>query len=285
MTLPPTLIAVGIPVILFFIFWALGYWLGGGVGRTLQGGVKRLSAWLGKSRLRHWKIGSGGPIGSYVPMFLVLLAGVIAALGAAFVFVSLAEQLRLETSVVNVADQAIRTWFGLERVPPVTFLFIAATTIGGTAGLAVIVVIMVAILLLHKERASAVFVVVTVVTGALINLGLKMIFARARPDLAMALAAARWFSFPSGHAMNSFITFGAITFVALRQAWPWIVKSAALAAAMTMVVLVGLSRVYLGVHWASDIAGAWSAGTLWLACSVMTFEMLLRQRRRARANC
>jgi undecaprenyl-diphosphatase len=47
---------------------------------------------------------------------------------------------------------------------------------------------------------------------------------------------------------------------------------------MTMVVLVGLSRVYLGVHWASDIAGGWSAGTVWLISAVASFEMLLRLR-------
>jgi membrane-associated phospholipid phosphatase len=81
--------------------------------------------------------------------------------------------------------------------------------------------------------------------------------------------------------MSSFITFGALAYLALRQPWPWAARSAGLAAALTIVVLVGLSRVYLGVHWASDIAGGWSAGAVWLASAVMAFEMRLsfRQRR------
>jgi undecaprenyl-diphosphatase len=78
--------------------------------------------------------------------------------------------------------------------------------------------------------------------------------------------------------MGSFITFGALAYIVLRQTWPWLAKSAGLAIAMTMVVLVGLSRVYLGVHWASDIAGGWSAGTVWLASAVSAFEIILRLR-------
>jgi undecaprenyl-diphosphatase len=105
-----------------------------------------------------------------------------------------------------------------------------------------------------------------------------MIFARARPDLASAIAEARWYSFPSGHAMGSFITFGTLAYLVLRQPWPWAAKSAGLAVAMTMVLLVGLSRVYLGVHWASDIVGGWSAGTVWMAFAVAAFELLVRLR-------
>jgi undecaprenyl-diphosphatase len=172
--------------------------------------------------------------------------------------------------------------FGHEHQPATTVLFSTATTVGGSAGLGAIVAIVVAMLLFRKERASAIFVVVTAGAGALLNLGLKMIFARSRPDLASALAIARWFSFPSGHAMSSFITFGALAYLVLRQSWPWMAKSAGLAIALTMVVLVGLSRVYLGVHWASDIAGGWSAGTVWLASAVVAFEMLLRLRDRRR---
>jgi undecaprenyl-diphosphatase len=146
----------------------------------------------------------------------------------------------------------------------------------------VIVAVVAATLLVRKERASAIFIVVTAGAGALLNLGLKAFFARMRPDLASALVVMRSYSFPSGHAMSSFITFGALAYLALRRPWPWAAKSAGLAIALTIVVLVGLSRVYLGVHWASDIAGGWSAGAVWLAAAVVAFEMLLRLRQRRR---
>lgn len=282
MTLPPSVFAFLAPVILFLTLWLLCYWPLAGVIFVVKAGAKSGSAWVARSRLGTWAIRHSGPVGSYAPIILVMVLGGILALGAGFLFVDLAEQFRLTTSAVYRADQAIHTWFGHEREAAVTVLLLTATTIGGSVGIGVIVAIVAAILLVRKERASAIFVVVTAVGGALLNTGLKMIFARARPDLASALAVARSYSFPSGHAMGSFITSGALAYIALRQSWPWAAKSAGLAIALTVVVLVGVSRVYLGVHWASDIAGGWSAGTVWLAAAVVSFELLLRLRQRRR---
>jgi membrane-associated phospholipid phosphatase len=280
--MPSSVFAFAAPVVLFLAFWALCYWPRTGLVRVLKAVGKRGSAWVLGSRVGKWASEHSGPIGSYAPILLVMVLGGLAALGAGYLFIQLAEQVRLSTSAVNHADQAIRTWFGQERQAAMTTLLRAATGLGGEVGLGAIVAVVVAALLVRKERASAIFVVVTAVAGALLNLGLKMIFARARPDLAAALAVARSYSFPSGHAMSYFITFGAFCYIALRQPWPWAAKSAGLAIALTIVVLVGVSRVYLGVHWASDIAGGWSAGTVWLASAVVAFEMLLRLRQRRR---
>jgi undecaprenyl-diphosphatase len=284
-SMPPSSLAVALPVVLFLTFWALCYVPLAGFVSLVKTGAKSGAAWFANGRVGRWIIGHSGPIGSYAPIFLVMIFGGIAAIGAGYLFVEIAEQVRLTTSAVNNADQSIHNWFGNEREPAMTVLFNTATAIGGSVGLAFIVVVVAAILLIRKERESAVFLMVTVAAGALLNLGLKLIFARARPDLASAIAVARWYSFPSGHAMGSFITFGALAYLALRQHWSRGAKSAGLAIAMTITVLVGLSRVYLGVHWASDIAGGWSAGTVWLASAVVSFEMLLhlRQLRRGAA--
>jgi undecaprenyl-diphosphatase len=275
-------IALGVPVALFITFWVLCYGPLAGFISLVKGGAKMTGAWLARSRLGKWAIAHSGSAGSYAPIILVVAVGGLAAFGAGLLFVDLAEQFRLTTSLVYRYDQAIHTWIGHERQNAVTILLRTATTLGGSTGMAAIVLIVAAILLVRKERASAIFVVVTAIGGGILNTGLKMIFARARPDVASAIAVARWYSFPSGHAMISFITCGALSYIALRQHWPWIVKSAALAVALTVVVLVGVSRVYLGVHWASDIAGGWSAGIVWLAAAVVAFEMLLRLRQRRR---
>jgi len=280
--MPPSLFAFAAPVVLFLLFWALCYRPLAGLVAMAKAGAKGAATWVVRSRAGKWSIGQSGPIGSYAPIVLVMVVGGVAALVAGYLFVELAEQVRLTTSAVVRADQVIHTWFGQERQATMTVLLSAATAVGGTLGLAAIVVVVVAVLLIRKERASAVFVVVTGVTGGLLGLGLKLIFARARPDLASAIAVARWYSFPSGHAMGSLITFGALAYVVLRQPWPWAARSAGLALALTMVVLVGVSRVYLGVHWVSDIAGGWSAGAVWLTSAVVAFEMLLRLRARRR---
>jgi undecaprenyl-diphosphatase len=275
--LPSSLVFLG-PVLLFLTFWALCYGPLAGFVAMVKLGAKSGSAWLEHGRVGKWTIGHSGPIGSYAPILLVMAVGGIAAIGAGYLFVELAEQVQLTTSAVNSADQAIHTWFGHERQAAMTALLSSATTIGGSVGLGAIVAVVAATLFVRKEPASAIFVVVTAGAGALLNLGLKMIFARMRPDLASALVVMRSYSFPSGHAMSSFITFGALAYLALRQPWPWAAKSAGLAIALTIVVLVGLSRVYLGVHLASDIAGGWSAGAVWLASAVVAFEMLPRLR-------
>jgi undecaprenyl-diphosphatase len=282
--MPPSFLAFALPFVLFLTFWALCYTPLAGLARAVTTGMKSGSAWVARSRVGKWAVRHSGPIGPYASILLVMAFGGISAIGAGYVFGELVEQFRLTTSVVYRADQAIHTWFGHERQPAMIAVLRTATTIGSMVGLAAIVAVVAAVLLVRKERASAIFVVVTAGVGALLNLGLKMIFARTRPDLASALAVARGYSFPSGHAMDSFITFGALVCIAFRQHWPWNAKSAVLAIALTMVVLVGLSRVYLGVHWASDIAGGWSAGTVWLTCAVMAFEMLLRLRERRRGG-
>jgi membrane-associated phospholipid phosphatase len=269
-----------VPVVLFLAFWALCYVPIAGLVRVVEASAKRGSGRVERSRVGRWASGHSGTVGSYAPILLVMAVGGIAAIGAGYLFVELAEQVRLTTSVVYRADQVIHTWLGHERQAAMTALLGTATGIGGTVGLGAIVAVVATTLFVRKERASAIFVVVTAGTGALLNLGLKMFFARMRPDLASALVALQSYSFPSGHAMGSFIAFGALAYLALRQPWPWAAKSAGLAIAMTIVVLVGLSRVYLGVHWASDIAGGWSAGAVWLASAVVAFEMLLRLRPR-----
>lgn len=278
MPMPASVPAITTPIILFLTLWALSYWVFAGLVRVVEMAAKLGAAWVVRSRIGKWAVGHSGPVGSYAPIILVFVLGCTAAIGAGYLFVELAEATRLTTSAVYRVDQAVYTWFGHERQTPMTILFDTATNIGGSIGLGVIVAVVAAILLSRKERASAIFLVVTAGTGALLNLGLKMIFDRVRPDLALAISVAKGYSFPSGHAMGSFITFGALAYITLRQTWPWLAKSVGLAIAMTMVVLVGLSRVYLGVHWASDIAGGWSAGAVWLASAVAAFEIILRLR-------
>ena len=275
-----SVIVFAVPVLVFVTLWALCYRPLAHIIGVAKAGAKRGSAWVVRSRPGKWAIAHSGPLGASAPIFLVVAAGGVAATCAGYLFVELAERIRLTTSTVYRADQAIHGWFLHERQAGITALLRAVTTAGGALGVGAIVTAVATTLLVRKERASAIFLVVTVGAGALVNLGLKAIFARARPDMASALSLARSYSFPSGHAMESCITFGALAYLALRQPWPWAARSAGLALAATMVLLVGVSRVYLGVHWASDIAGGWSAGTVWLAFTVVAFEMLLRLRQR-----
>jgi undecaprenyl-diphosphatase len=275
---PAAVAALAAGGVLFLFLWALCHWPLAHLIRAVQAGGRRAATRFLGSRAGRWAASHAGPFGVWAPMALVLVIGGLAAIGAGTLFVELAEEVRRTSSVVVRADLAIHARLGQGRQPALTMLLGAATLVGGTAGLVALVAVVAAVLLLRRSRASAAFLVAIAGAGALLNVVLKLIFARARPDLASAIAVAQGYSFPSGHAMGSFITFGALAYLLLRQAWPWAARSAGLALAMTAVLLVGLSRVYLGVHWASDIAGGWSAGAAWLVSGVTAFEMLLRYR-------
>lgn len=118
--------------------------------------------------------------------------------------------------------------------------------------------------------------------GLLMAFALKSVFSRARPDAVFHATVASGYSFPSGHAMMSAIVY--LTLAALlarlvpRARLRWYVMGTA----ATITGLVGLSRVYLGVHWASDVAAGWAAGAAWaLLCWLLAQRLKLGQESKA----
>ncbi len=273
------LIPIFLPLILFLLFWGIFYFAFPGLWRGLKFGAQKASVLATRSGLKKWSDANPKLSGIllYLPMILILILGAFAAFGAGTLFGDLGKSFRLTDSGVYHIDQAVNLWFRTERFPGLTILFIAVTDIGGPIGMGVIAVI-ISVLLVRKERASAVYMVVTSLGGLLLNVGLKLLYARARPDFATAIAVAQGRSFPSGHAMGSFIVLGAIAYLLLRQNFTWKLKSILLAIIVTLILLVGLSRVYLGVHWSSDIIAGWCAGIVWLASATVAFETHLRIR-------
>ena len=150
------------------------------------------------------------------------------------------------------------------------WLHIAATDItalGSVTVLGLIVLLAVIFMASLKRWTEALVVLVGAVGGMEISQGLKALFGRERPDLVYRAVEASNPSFPSGHAMLSavvFLTLGALAarFATLRR-----VKALALGSGVLLSVLVGMSRIYLGVHWTSDVLGGWSLGAAWaMAC-------------------
>ena len=135
-------------------------------------------------------------------------------------------------------------------------------------GLGVVVLVTAAVcgyLVLTRARAQALLVLVAVIGGAGISTLLKQLFDRARPDLVAHGMHAYQASFPSGHSMMAavvYLTLGALL-ARLQPHRRQRVYVMSIAAAL--VVLVGLSRIYLGVHWPSDVAAGWAAGAGWAA--------------------
>lgn len=142
-----------------------------------------------------------------------------------------------------------------------TALMLAASFIGDTAArLGLMIVAGIALWAKGRPRAAA-WLALVVIAGMLLNAGLKQVFAAPRPDLLPHLDIVRSYSFPSGHAAGNMVLFGALALLAKRR---W-----ATAAAIVIILSVGISRIWLGVHWPGDVLAGWIVGLGWLAlCAV-----------------
>ena len=125
-------------------------------------------------------------------------------------------------------------------------------------------------LVVRRRYRDGLFFGLAVLGSLALNLFAKNYFARVRPELWLSIAPETTYSFPSGHAMGS-VTLGvAATLLFWNSRWRWWVFSAA----SIFIVLVGLSRIYLGVHYPSDILAGWAAGTAWV---VAMFHLVARE--------
>lgn len=137
------------------------------------------------------------------------------------------------------------------------------TTLGGTTNLTLFVLIAVIFLLLHRRVASAVFVIIAVLGGTGISELVKTLFGRDRPPLIYRAVETSNASFPSGHAMLSTITYLTLGAM-LAQVMPERrQKVFVFTTAVLLALIIGASRVFLGVHWLTDVLAGWSLGAAW----------------------
>lgn len=140
-----------------------------------------------------------------------------------------------------------------------TEAFVLVARVGGGPGLALLTGAVAAVLAARGGRRQAVVLLLGLAWSELLNVGLKAAFRRARPTLwASPLPALGW-SFPSGHAMTS----SAVAVLAVGLLPPTVGRVIVVPIALTCVLLVGLCRVYLGVHYASDVLAGWCVTAAW----------------------
>lgn len=135
--------------------------------------------------------------------------------------------------------------------------------LGSTTVLTLFTVICIGYLLLVSDRTAAFLVAAAVITGSAFASILKLVFGRLRPAPEFAELVAPGLSFPSGHASNSAIVFLTLGALVASSRGPMPERLYVLATAATMTALVGVSRVALGVHWATDVLGGWAFGAAW----------------------
>jgi membrane-associated phospholipid phosphatase len=118
---------------------------------------------------------------------------------------------------------------------------------------------LIAFLAWRRRMREGLFAGIAIIGSAALNLSTKAFFARDRPSLWESIAPETTFSFPSGHAMGSATVAWVLLLLAWRTPWRWPVGLAA----VSFATVVGFSRVYLGVHYPSDILAGWAAASIW----------------------
>jgi undecaprenyl-diphosphatase len=147
----------------------------------------------------------------------------------------------------------------------------AVTTLGNTAVLLGVVAV-IAVALVHRGRSRlAAYLAVTGLGAIIMGPALKLFVGRVRPVVEHTVALAPGNSFPSGHSLGSIVCYGAITLVFL-PAVRGRGRAILLSAYAVLVLLIGFSRIALGVHFLSDVVGAWLLGAVWLAVTARAFE-------------
>ena len=173
--------------------------------------------------------------------------------GAALLaFLALALLVRLNAS--DALDAGVHAFTATHRNDALDAFFRGYTGLGQWFVLAAATAVAVAALSASARSREAVFLLATMTVSLLLNLALKYAFARGRPPVDQALVHAGGYSFPSGHAMSS----ATLALTLILIAWPtrWRVPATMLAAVFA--ALTGISRIYLGVHWLTDVLAGWA---------------------------
>ena len=217
-----------------------------------------------------------------------LLAAALVVAGGAWAFLELAETAR--EAQAHALDRRILLAFrtGGEGSPPIGPSWLPeavrdVTALGSATILIFVTAATVIYLLITSRRAAALFVFVAVAGGQILSSLLKMVIDRARPDIVPHLAEVQTASFPSGHAMLSAVTFLTLGALAARIAPGRAVSGYILGLAIFLTLAVGLSRIYLGVHWPSDVLAGWCAGAAWAMLCWLVAQWVLRRGGQARA--
>jgi undecaprenyl-diphosphatase len=170
-------------------------------------------------------------------------------------------------------DRSVLGWFLAARSPAVTVLMKAVSTAGGTAGMAVLALIGSGLLWRARRRAAAAVVIAAAVGAGILVEGFKHLYGRSRPPVVDRLTSESTFSLPSGHALGSMVVLGVLAAVVVltgrRSA-----QVGAVVLATAGIAVIAVSRLYLGVHWVTDVLTGWLLGGAWLLVCVTALTLI-----------
>jgi undecaprenyl-diphosphatase len=210
---------------------------------------------------------------------LLLYCGLLVVLLGGWCFVALADEI-LEGDTQHFDDwilQSLRRPESLhEPVGPswLRYFFANVTSLGSGAIAALFALLVIGGLALQRRYVAIILITISLVGAGLLTSGLKATFGRQRPPIEYRAIEADALSFPSGHSVISAVLYLTLGAMLARVTAERRMKFYIIAVAVLLTFLVGFSRVYLGVHYTTDVLGGWVAGLIWAALCLTVTEIL-----------
>jgi len=224
----------------------------------------------------QWLIGRGGTVVGALGIFLV--AGVVLAAIGTWVFTEIAEKVL--AGGTQAFDDAVLRWIGAHHTKFLDGAMLEITALGTGAVVVVMVSIAALFLTLTRHKYSALLLLVATLGGGILGMVLKLRFDRPRPHIFTWGTQAISSSFPSGHAMSATIVYATVAYLAARLEKHHWSRWLTMFLAAVIIALISFSRLYLGVHYPSDVVAGMVIGLSWAAFCMATLEAIQRYSQR-----
>ncbi|GAC1604164.1 MAG: hypothetical protein NVS3B2_09440 [Ramlibacter sp.] len=210
---------------------------------------------------------------------LQLTVGALVLTGFAWLFGGIAEDV-VSGDAITKLDLWIEQWFHSHAAPGMIRAMFLVSRLNDVLAVSVLTALTAAVLAWKRAWAWLLALVLTVPGGMLVNVLMKYAFHRARPSFDHPLLVLTSYSFPSGHVAGATLFYGFLVAMYAARPGQWRHKVLAMLAALVLIALVALSRMYLGAHYLSDVLAAFAEGSAWLTLCVVATRTWSRYRAR-----
>jgi membrane-associated phospholipid phosphatase len=215
--------------------------------------------------------------GGYFGLHLTI--GVLVLALGVWGFTQVVDELR-EREWRARADTVLAEFLNERASPGVTRVMLAITALGAPGVVLAVSAVMAVAMARQRDAYGVMGIVLAVPAGLLVNTVIKHTFDRGRPTLEPILTLASGFSFPSGHTAGATLLYGFLAVHLARRARDWNARAALVVLALLVIGLVAMSRVYLAVHYLTDVLAAMAGSAAWLAIALTGVESLRIARER-----
>jgi len=219
-------------------------------------------------------------IGTRAALLLTLAVGALVALALSFVAARVYDSVT-ESDGIAGFDQPILQAAIQARSPVLDVLVTGYTDIAGPIGMPIIAVAAILLLSLRRRSWTPAILIASAGVGSLImTIAGKDVIGRVRPPLAEAVPPYEYSaSFPSGHTLNAVAVVGTIAYLLILRQTSTLARTLTVSGAVVFALTIGLSRVFLGHHWFTDVLAAWLLGAAWLALVITAHRLYITARR------